>query len=300
MAAPTNPTRTTLVMEAFYKVGIDAPSSAQVTRAEDYLFNEVLSDIWLRAGETGNTRLKTLQNFAVDITIDGQSKYPFPSDFDEEITLTFLDGTITGTATAGAASTITIEDEPTEAEMVGKYILLTGGTGENGFRQCIAYNTTSLVATVDAAWDTNPSTDTTYRIINDITSLEEMNLKDAGGLGNNLSSSFDEGDPNYFTKATEGVSDYYILDHNPNASTYGLHLRYYVDLLKVDVVEGSTIMSKIMLNWWRLLTMGMAAEIALDEDDTKYQIFAMKYEQLLSQMLLKEMPHGGEWQGFSL
>ena len=300
MAAPTGPTRTNLVTEAFYKVGISSPSATQVTRAEDYFMNEVMSNIWTRAGQSGNTRLKTLQQVAVDITIDGQSRYAFPADFNEEITLSFLDGTHTGTATAGAGTTITLaaDEDATEAEMVGKYILLTGGTGENGFRQCVSYSTTTLIATVDVAWATNPSTDTTYRIIDRIINLEEMNMLDSGGLGNLMNASFGEGDPNYFTKITEGVNEYYYLDRSPDAGTYGLHLRYYVNLLKVDTAEGSTIMSKIELNWWDLLTNGVAYKIALDEDDDKYQIFKIEYESLMDDMIAKEYPFGGEFTGF--
>jgi hypothetical protein len=298
MAAPTVKTGDELCTEAFKKCGIDSPTATQLTRAEDNFLNEIKNDIWLRAGRSGNTRLKSLQAVAVDITIDGQSRYAWPTDFAEEITLSWLTGSHTGTATAGAASTITLaaDEDATEDEVVGKYILLTGGTGENGFRQVVAYDTDTYIATVDAAWDTNPSTDSTYRIIDSVTKLDEDNLLDYG-LGGDIT----EGQPSCFTKVNEGVNEYYILDKNPDAGTYGLHLRYYANLMEIDVVEGSTIMSKLFLNWWDVLVNGLAWKIALDEDDSKYKIFKGEYERLVTDLLAKEeAPYGGEFQGFEL
>jgi hypothetical protein len=297
MAAPTAKTGDELCTEAFKKVGIDSPTATQLTRAEDNFLNEIKNDIWLRAGRSGNTRLKSLQAVAVDITIDGQSRYAWPSDFDEEITLSWLTGTHTGTAQGGASTTITLEDaeDAGSTEVVGKYILVTSGTAENGFRQVVAYDTDTYIATVDLAWGTNPVSTDTYRIINSITKLEEGNVLDAG-LGSDLT----EGQATEFTKAYEGVSEYYYLNKNPNAGTYGLHLRYYANLMEVDIGEGATIMTKLFLNWWDVWIEGIAWKIAFDEDDTKYEVFKAEYERLVDNMIAKEYPFGGEFTGFEL
>jgi hypothetical protein len=68
-----------------------------------------------------------------------------------------------GTAQAGAASTITLDSGASTSTnaYVGDGIVLYGGTGGGvrgtGQRRTItAYNTSSKVATVDRAWDTNP------------------------------------------------------------------------------------------------------------------------------------------------
>jgi hypothetical protein len=68
-----------------------------------------------------------------------------------------------GTAQAGAASTITLDAGASSATnaYVGDGIVLYGGTGggvrgTGQRRTIVAYNTSTKVATVDRAWDTNP------------------------------------------------------------------------------------------------------------------------------------------------
>jgi hypothetical protein len=88
-----------------------------------------------------------------------------------EVDVTFYAGTAAslsdGTATAGAASTITLGTGVTYGTdlLKGRTITLQGGTGA-GQSRFITGNTnaTPSVVTVHRAWDTNPSTDTTYTL----------------------------------------------------------------------------------------------------------------------------------------
>ena len=302
MAVPTQPTIENLCTEAYKKCGIASPDSDQLTRAEDYFLEEIKNDIWHRAGEFGNQRLKSLQSWTVQITTDGLSKYDFLSDFDEEITLTWLTGTHTGTAQDGGNTSITLEDaeDATADETVGKYVLLTGGTGvctpgtQIGFRQITAYDTDTYIATVPT-WTTNPDSTSTYRLINEGIDLEEDNVLDVGGLG---TMSITEGTPSRFTKIHEDGVTSYILNKNPDASTYGILIRYYANLLLLDT--GGTVHDILLYNWRNVLTTGMAFKVAEDEDDNKYLAFKNDYEKGVIALLDREMAFGGEFTGFTL
>ena len=298
MAVPTAMTATLLVTEAWNKVGTDDPSNAQITRAEDYFLEEIMHDICQRTDEYKATvKLKSLQTLSTDITVIGVSKYAFPSDFEEEISISFLDGTHADTATAGANTTITLaaDEDATEAEVEGKHILITGGTGENGFRQATDYDTDTLIVTVDSAWDTNPDNTSTYRIINRVIDLEEDTLNGMGALGN---TTFNKSDPTTFMKVSEAENTYYILDNPPDASTYGLLIRYYADILLVDVT--SDLVTKLYRKWRTALVQGVAWKIAENDDDDKYGVLKGEYERLVRNLLVREKPYESEFAGFEL
>lgn len=80
---------------------------------------------------------------------------------------------ITGTAQAGAASTITLAagESGLNGAFTGLTINLTGGTGSGQSKTITGYVGSTKVATVDTAWGTNPDATTTYEI------------EDAGGDG---------------------------------------------------------------------------------------------------------------------
>ena len=307
MAVPTQPTIANLMTEAYKKVGIASPSTDQLTRAETYFFEEVKNDIWIRSGRMGERHLAALENQACQITTDGQSKYSFPTDFDEEAgDLEFLDGdhadTVGAASTGDNSITFASDEDAAEADVVGKYIILTGGTGVStpgttlGIRQARTYSTSTKVALVDANWATNPSTDTTYRIINKITKLQKENVKDKGFLGN--TSLYESSTPSAYTKVTEDGSKKFILDTNPDASTYGIYYRYYVNLMKTDTA--GSLHNNLLYNWRGALTSGVAWKIAEDEDDDKYQVFKQEYEKEVQFLLEKESPGEDEFEGFEL
>jgi hypothetical protein len=72
----------------------------------------------------------------------------------------------TGTATAGAASTITLAAGASAVDNAyrGMLIRLTGGTGSGQQRVITAYNGTTKVATVTPAWGVTPTGTTTYSV----------------------------------------------------------------------------------------------------------------------------------------
>lgn len=74
------------------------------------------------------------------------------------------DITLSGTAQAGASTSITLPAGASAVTDFYKYqvVTLTGGTGAGQSRIVTAYNGTTKVATVDSAWATNPSATTTF------------------------------------------------------------------------------------------------------------------------------------------
>lgn len=300
MAAPTDLTATTIVTEAFNRAGKASPSSTEKTRAETYFLMEVINEIWIRPqvtrfGPAGDTRLKTLQTSEIKVLTINQSKYSFASDFDEEISLTLLDGSHTGTAQAGGASSITLEsgEDVSEADIEGAYILITGGTGSAQLRQCISYNTTTLVATVDSAWTVNPNATSTYRIIETFDELEEESTSDFSGIGKH----FSPGTPSSFSKIDEAGTTKFILDVPPD-KTYGLLVRYYANPNETDLT--GALMTKIYNNWRAALVPGVACKVCNSEDDSRYQLNKAEYEQSMNNLILKELPYGGEFAGFTV
>lgn len=75
-------------------------------------------------------------------------------------------GANSGTAQAGAASTITLEvgASATNDYYKNKFVTTTGGTGPGQRRKITAYDGTTKVATVDSVWTTNPDATTTYTV----------------------------------------------------------------------------------------------------------------------------------------
>lgn len=74
--------------------------------------------------------------------------------------------TLTGTATAGAASTITLAGGSSAVNSYYKGLIIrtTGGTGSGQSRYITGYVGSTKVATVDTAWSVQPDATTTYEI----------------------------------------------------------------------------------------------------------------------------------------
>lgn len=94
-----------------------------------------------------------------------------------------IEPAVTGTATAGGASTITLaaaafaaNDEPNQ-----RWIVITAGTGAGQApRRIIDFVVGTLVATVEPAWGTNPDATSVYAIFEALTSDPFDGLAQAG------------------------------------------------------------------------------------------------------------------------
>jgi hypothetical protein len=293
MATPTNPTGTSICTEALKKAGYNDPATnytSLLTRTEDEFLEEIKDDIWNTAEFNGNTRLKTLQTIAVQISVDNQSEYSAPSDFDEEQEIEILDGTHTGTAQAGANTTITLEsgEDMSQADAEGAYILITGGTGVNGLKQIIFYDTSTEIVTVESAWDTNPDNTSTYLIVQTFNKLKESNIVEM------VASRTSPARPTMFYKVNEGLTTKFIFNTPCDKATYGIRTRYYANIHEIDLVEGATLISKIFKNWRSVLTQGVYMKILEDKSDSDHAVAESKYERLKDNLIRREISYGGE------
>src|SRR3990167_11141030 len=107
MAVPSDPTVTSVVTEALRRAGRTSPSAQQITDTTEHQFREVKSDITQRS-----SRHPLLETQAVTATIDGQSRYTWPTEADDIRSLVIVsadtDTNWQATEQAGGATTITL------------------------------------------------------------------------------------------------------------------------------------------------------------------------------------------------
>jgi hypothetical protein len=295
MAVPTDPTESTLCEKALLLAGYKTPTSAQKTECGDYWLQRVLNDIWLRAVRGGNTRLATLQTTAIHIATVGRRRVAMPTDFSEELTLNVLEGTHTDTLVGATSKAFTLaaDEDLTDDEAVGAYILITAGTGIREYKEIITYVEGTVAGTTHIDWGTTPIAGDTYLIVDKHHPCTEQHQNDLDLTTNPTT----VGRPDQFSKF--GNELYF---NKPFDGTYGLRMRYYANINKVDRDEGSTTLyTRILRNWQDPLTKGLLTYLALKKQEwDKYSHWKGEYENSVNNLLTKEMPFGGEFEGFEL
>lgn len=296
MTLPTVPTKTSIVTEALKMAGYSSPTADEIARAGDEWLEEVKGEIWSRAFANGNTRLRTLLTSNIQISVANKSEYGFPSDFDEELLIEVLDGKHTGTAQSSTNTTITLaaDEDVSQKDAEGRYILITGGTGKTQLRQITAYNPTTKVATVDSSWGTAPDNTSTYLIVDRFYPIDEKNITE---LGINR---VVPGRPTFYHRVNEGMSEKLIFDRPFDKSTYGIRIRYFANIHKIDLTEGNTLISRIYQNWHHVLKQGVLVKALKNDDDDKYPIEKGIFDKMVNELLIREIPYGGEFEGFEV
>ena len=297
MAIATAPTADSIVQEGLKKGGIRTPQVGDIKRAKEEWLQELFNDIWMTSERTGNTRLKTLQTTAVAIGVDNQRQYDLPTDFDEELVITILDSTDTGTAQSGTINTVKLasDEDVTQATAEGKYILMRSGTSKGQYRQILTYNATTKVAAVANNFDSGktPASGDGYAIIDRYVELEEFSMDELSDYANPTS----PGMPVYFAK----FNDKFYFDKPLDKSTYGMLLNYYSNLMLIDLAEGEgNLITKIYTNWRGILTTGIKMKTEESIHSTEYKQTKSDYQELLVKLVMKEIPYGGEMVGFTL
>ena len=295
MVAPTDPTKTTIVTEALKVLGYSNPSLALITRYSDYHLERVKAEIWNRVIRGGDTRLKTLQTTAVSIGIENQRRYSPPTDFSEEYSFSLLDYTHSGIATAGGSPNVTLaaDEDATVANTEGNYLLMYSGTSKGQFRQAVDYNTTTKVAVVDLDWDSGeqPVSGDGYLIINKQYLIDEQTQGDLDDLTTTVPAR-----PDLFSKFD---NEFYL--NKPLDKIYGFRLRYYANLTQVDLTEGSDeLITKIYRNWQHLFQQGLVWRGWNEKDDDRDTEAKGLFEMMLLNVLDKELPEGGSFEGFEI
>lgn len=120
----------------------------------------------------------------------------------------------TGTAQAGAASTITLAAGASASDDFynNQIIELTGGTGSGQFNKITDYVGASKLATVENAWTTTPDATTTYSIVMDPNQPTHTSVYDANDVNSatgvsitHVAGTYKGGD--FYVAATTGTAD---------------------------------------------------------------------------------------------
>lgn len=274
MSVPSHQTENNLATEAYKQFGIASPTSAQLTRATTYMFDIIKQEIMNLGREWAFLRREAYLPTTVNV-----SKIQAPTDFSKLITAQCLDGSRRGTAQAGASTTLTLAaaDSGTEGGTEGQMLVLTGGTGANQCRQIKDFDSSSKVATVDEAWATTPSTDTTYLVADSyewmsdypVYRREELSRPDVLGRPRAL-----------YHMADDTSGDFYF-DTVPD-KIYGINLLYYSDLRKMDTdTTVDARYSRVLVLLSDLFILG--TRLLLEQDDHRAMADNQDFQRKLTQ-----------------
>jgi hypothetical protein len=102
----------------------------------------------------------------VEILLNGNAQATRLEVNGQEI-LSICPDTITGTAQAGGASSITLQSGASSTSGIynQQVVYITGGTGIGQINTITAYNGSTLVATMQQAWNIPPDSSSTYRVV---------------------------------------------------------------------------------------------------------------------------------------
>lgn len=283
MALATAPTVANLVTEAFAITGHRNPPADLTTRATTRWMQEIAADL-----HAASATFKDLETDQVTVTTEGNARYDVPSDFSELLEITLLDGSDDerATARAGTASTITLaanDGASDTANRIGKEVLLTGGTGVGQIRTITAFNLTTKMATVDQNWTTVPDATTTYLIVSRYVPLGDDPL--TMGIGRSMQQTL-RGRP----QVAAFLDRQYHLLPVPDKSTYGMRMRYYLDLTQVDLA--STRYLRLIQQWENVWLAGLVVRIHQNYDDDRYAASLQVYLGLLGQLGAKQSTMG--------
>lgn len=276
MPVPSDPTLNAIVGEALKRGGIVSPTSSQLADAITHQLQEVKTDIALLAGNH-----PLLRTTAVRVCTVGRSRYPQPADANtlESIQLWDAADARRGTAGGGTAMTITLAPgfDPGSIDPRGRFIVLTGGTGAEQYRQITAYAPTTRTATVDQAWTTIPDTTTTYAVIDTVQRLYESSSPVEWDY---LAAPFSLAMP----RRAAVVSEEIWLDTAPDRP-YLLFITYWVDLDRLD--ESGALFIKLLREWRSIWIEGIAAKVMDRYDDDRAPAQLAKYNALLANLAAK-------------
>ena len=261
MAIDSDITIANLVTEALKNAGRVSPSATQISEGTSYQFRRVKSDIALKS-----SRHEALKVQAVSVTVNGQSRYTWPTNAHLLKTVTLLTAPtdFIGTASAGASTTLTLSTAVVEADannIIGKFLVTTGGTGSLQIRQVVNWNNTSKVATVESAWTTTPDNTTTYLLA---TSHRKLWSMDKATEWDTLPTPGTRGMP---TVGAPSGREFW-LNRAPD-TTYVLWWDYYAHLDLLDNTS-DTVLKHIRM-YYTLWSQGLSAWFCQRYDEDRYQ-----------------------------
>jgi hypothetical protein len=280
MAAPTQPTKTTICTEALKRfLNGGTPEATDITRAEDYGLEKVKRDI-MNLGKTWRPLLRT----AYSVTKSGVSDYSNPSDYADIYTVSIMSGDHVDAlsyVTSKSSVTLANTEDATKVEVEGKMLLITSGAGANQAVQVDEYTTATKICAMAAEYDTLPVATNGYMVCNSIASLYRMDvdrydLFQYPGVA---------GVPARYTIIANNSAGYVALHPVPNG-VYGIRTRYYADLLNLDMALA--LYNTILRRWAGVFEQGVYVW-KLSEDDDRYEAQNALYQRMLMNIVAYDL-----------
>ena len=277
MAIPANPTASGIVSEAMRQALGRAATSGEVARGLDVWIPEIHGDVWF-----GSSSHKLVETTAVVLATKGTQVYDFPSDCDQIIDITVLDGTARDTLQSATASTATLvsSDNANENARIGRELVLLSGTGSGQRRTMLGWTAPQATA-LSANWSTVPVSTTTYLVADTYTPLSEA-VGDAWNA---------ESDRTLLDRPTAYLESgrTYAIRPVPD-KIYPLLVRYWIDLQKVDLA--STAFTDLLRTWRSLYNQGIFVKTLRDEDDMREPQEFVRYQGMISRVTGKSSQSG--------
>ncbi len=160
MAVPSNPTVSSIVVDALKHVLTATPTAGQESELTNNGFQTVKTEIWAAC-----TTDKLLQTSAMVALTKGSGQVALPADFDHEIKVEVYTcpESLYFTAAAATSSTMTAPSSFSAdvTSLRGQYLFTLAGTGSSQVRQITDYDNTTKILTVTPTWTVTPDATTT-------------------------------------------------------------------------------------------------------------------------------------------
>lgn len=266
MAAPTQPTPTTIVTEALNKYGIKSPTAAQITRATDYGLELTKDAIWLFG-----KKWKSLLTTVYMKVVANQVILNLPTDIEEIKDATLLDGLNRGQV--GAVPTTTsiplqsMDSNPTSGSLGSQAVLsyeTSDATLVSGQSSTItAYNSATNTLTVSPAFSLAPTQGDAVLVQDRHYPLEIKWVSEYDKLFYPTIKSY----PTHAYHQPDATVGKLLLSHIPDKS-YFIRLRYYASLQMLDLA--GTRYQTVLRRWKPVLVQGVFAWLLEDNSDDRH------------------------------
>jgi len=284
MAIPSNPTVTSICTAALKQAGMPSPTDAQVTELAEDGFQNVKTQLWLH-----NPTDHLLETRYYLLMQAGKGYLATPADLDAALYIDVYSGPeeYAGTAQTGTSTTITLDADfgAEERAVQGLLLFITRGTGVGQHRQITDLDTSTKIATVNAAWLSTPDSTSTYLIASEMRRL--VRDDEANGSRHQLMPNI--GYPKYYTVTSiappSGSAPAFRIFPAPDHDRYACVMTYRPNLTLLD--ETGTLFVKHLKERRTLWIQGTKVEAMQRYDDDRY----MQALQLWEIMLKKYATH---------
>lgn len=282
-----------IIESGLRSAGVPVAGAPEIARVKENWIPELVNDIVHRARITGVGYLKNFRVTAIAIGVVNRRRYALPSEFDDELNISVLDGDHTGTAQGGDRTEVTLEsgEDISESDAEGAYVLMTSGQSIGQYRQIIDYDTSTLIATVESSWDTGktPLSGDTYKIVDDQQAVDVEYIKVLDQMqtfhtaGRPLRASTERGD---------------LVFDRPLDIAYGIRLRYFADPGRWETSDSRW--ADLAVRWQAALTIGVTAKRMEEADDKRAEKERDKFDAAVLGVIGREQPEGGTFTQFTL